>query len=783
MSLHLGPCHRRIRHGRIAAQWLGLLGGGLTALALCGTPAAAKPAADGGAAAYSDEQVRARADALIAQMTLEEKAGQLATVFAMPQMASMVEKRVASGGGALLFATDPVEINRLQRLALEKNRLKIPLLFGFDVIHGLHTIFPVPIGMAASWDPDMVERSQAVAAAEARAVGLHWTFGPMVDIARDARWGRIVEGAGEDPYLGSAMAAAQVRGFQGPRIGTPGRIIAGPKHFAAYGAAFGGRDYDEASVPEADLWNVYFPPFKAAIDAGAGNVMSAYMPLNGIPATANHWLLTDVLRKTWGFKGWVVSDNEAVNNLKTHGISTGSAQSAGKAFAAGLDMEMALFNPAMNRLPETVAAGAVSQAQVDDAVRRVLSAKIRLGLFENRFIDEARAARVLSDPAHRVAARIAAERSAVLLRNEGGLLPLDVKRLRSVAVIGSLGGSARDVLGPWAFPQNAPSARTIVDGIRTRFGPGVKVSYSPGVAIPARVNPSPFVMVEGEFDKTMGKRPAPASDEAGIAEAVAAAREADVAIVVVGEAADQIGETASRASLDLPGRQQALLDAVVGTGKPTVVILMNGRPLSLGDTNAGGVLDVWYPGSEGAAAVANLLVGDAVPGGKLPFVWPRSASHLPMFYAHTTSHDPQNADKRYWDGSSAPSYPFGYGLSYTTFTYSKASVDKTRIGRGESLAVSVEVTNAGTRVGDEVAQLYLQEVGGMAARPVRELKGFQRLTLKPGETRKVTFSITPETLKYWNSAARDWVIDAARFNVAVGGDSRAQFTATFDTTG
>ncbi|HSI19309.1 MAG TPA: glycoside hydrolase family 3 N-terminal domain-containing protein, partial [Sphingomonas sp.] len=372
----------------------------------------------------SDAEIRARADALIAQMTPEEKAGQLVTLFALPQLARGIEAQIASGAaGSLLFATDPRETNRLQHLAVDKSRLKIPLLFGFDVIHGLTTIFPVPIGNAASWDPEGVARNQAIAASEARAVGVHWAFAPMVDIARDPRWGRMVEGAGEDPYLGSAMAAAQVHGFQGAYLGSPGHIIAGPKHFAGYGAALGGRDYDEVNLSDSELWNTYLPPFKAAVDAGAGNIMSAYMGLNGVPASANHWLLTDVLRGQWGFKGFVVSDAEAVKSLQTHGFAADPQDAATRALQAGLDMEMALFAPATTRLPKALAQGNITMAQIDDAVRRVLEAKIRMGLFENPYVDEAVATRVLAAPAHLQAARIAAERAAVLLRNDGGLLP------------------------------------------------------------------------------------------------------------------------------------------------------------------------------------------------------------------------------------------------------------------------------------------------------------------------------------------------------------------------
>jgi len=727
-------------------------------------------------AAPSDAEVRARADALIAQMTPEEKAGQLVTLFALPQMARGIEAQIASGAaGSLLFATDPRETNRLQHLAVDKSRLKIPLLFGFDVIHGLTTIFPVPIGNAASWDPEGVARNQAIAASEARAVGVHWAFAPMVDIARDPRWGRMVEGAGEDPYLGSAMAAAQVRGFQGAYLGSPGHIIAGPKHFAGYGAALGGRDYDEVNLSDSELWNTYLPPFKAAVDAGAGNIMSAYMGLNGVPAGANHWLLTDVLRGQWGFKGFVVSDAEAVKNLQTHGFAVDQQDAAARALQAGLDMEMALFAPATARLPKALAQGSVTMAQVDDAVRRVLEAKIRMGLFENPYVDEAGAARVLAASAHLQAARIAAERAAVLLRNDGGLLPLDRKALTSIAVIGPLADAPRDTLGPWVFPQNNPPMTSILAGIKAKLGSGVRVEFAPGVTMPGRINPSPFGMITGNV-----VRPEPAGgDTAGIAEAVARAKGADVTVLVLGEAQDMIGELASKSTLDLPGRQQELLEAVVATGKPVVVLLMNGRPLDLHGAKAAAILDIWYPGSAGGAATANLLFGDATPGGKLPFTWPRNVGQVPMIYAHLASHDPKGVNKRYWNEAGGPAWPFGYGLSYSTFAYANLKIDKPGIAPGGSVTVTVDLRNTGTRTADDVAQLYIHQRSGTAARPVRELKGFRRVTLKAGETRTLSFTLGDAELRYWNALKRDWTIDDSVFDVAVGSDSTAAFGATF----
>jgi beta-glucosidase len=740
---------------------------------------------------HGHDDVAARAKALLAQMTPEEKAGQLSQYFyfvgAPPAMTQPIDDAMAKGQvGALLFVTDPAEINRIQKNAIDHSRLKIPLLFGFDVIHGLHTIFPAPIGMAASWDPAMVEGAQAVAAAEARAVGLHWTFAPMVDIARDARWGRMFEGAGEDPYLGSAMAAAQVRGFQGDHIGAAGHIIAGPKHFAGYGASMGGRDYDEVDLSENLLWNVYLPPFKAAVDAGAGNIMTAYMALNGVPATGNHWLLTKVLRETWGFKGFVVSDADAVSSLTTHALASDDADAALRAVKAGVNMEMVppTRHAVMSTIPSALSDHRLKKSELDRAVQPILEAKIRMGLFENPYVDEAEAEKVLDDPAHREAARIAAERSAVLLKNENALLPLDRTGIKSIAVIGPMADSARDVLGSWVFPMNKPKGVSILAGIQAKAGKDIRVDHATGVRMPPRIFPSPFALVNSMFQLGEPEKPAaPLDEKAEFDRAVELARKADVAVLVLGEAEDMSGEMASRASFDLPGRQQELLDAVVATGKPVVVLLMSVRPLNLHDTKAGAILDLWYPGSEGGNAAANLLFGDAVPGGKLPMTWVRSAAQVPMTYSYLISHDPANASHRYWDGSNEPTYAFGHGLSYTSFAYSNLRVEQPRSARGQAVQVSVDLTNSGKRSGDEVAQLYIHQRSGTSSRPIRELKGFQRVTLKPGETRTLEFTLRPEDLRYWSEVTRDWVQDEAVFDIWVGGSSRAELGGTFEIAG
>ena len=738
-----------------------------------------------------------RVEQLLSAMTVEEKAGQLTQYFYLgapdatvgsPQRPGEVEEALARGAvGSLLFVTDPAEVNRLQRLTVEGNRHGIPALFGFDVIHGLRTIFPVPIAVAASWDPETAERGQAVAAREARAVGIHWTFAPMVDIARDPRWGRIIEGAGEDPYLGAAMAAAQVRGFQGEHLfpgsgnadGTADRVLAGPKHFAGYGAALGGRDYDEVNLSDSELWNVYFPPFQAALAAGAGNVMSAYMDLNGIPASGNRWLFADVLRDQWGFEGFVVSDANAVRSLLVHGFATDLTDAAARGLSTGVDLEMAMSDPAYAHLPEAVRSGAVSEDVLDASVRRLLAAKLQLGLLDQPYVNEDRAAQVLADPSHREVARVAAERSAVLLRNEGDLLPLDPDRVGTLAVVGPLADSRRDTLGPWVFDFDLEETVTVLAGLQQRLGPD-RVRSAPGIRPAQRVFPSMFDMFPGNTPPD----PEDFDDEAELQRAVELARDSDLAVLVLGEWQQMIGEAASRSSLELPGRQLALLQAVVATGTPVVLLVMNGRPLDLrwAAENVPALLDIWYPGSQGGTAVANLLLGDVSPGGKLPFTWPRTVGQVPMVYGHTTSHEPEKQHTRYWDEASTPLFPFGHGLSYGRLEYTDLTVDRDQVATGESLTASVTVTNAGDRDADAVVQLYLHQRSGSASRPVRELKGFRRVPLAAGASCTVDFPLGPGELRYWNAAVRDFVLDASTFDVWVGGDSTAQLSTTFTTT-
>lgn len=730
-----------------------------------------------------------RANALLAQMTLEEKIGQLNQVFFLSQLMKpeMMEPGIREGKiGSLLFVTNPALINRFQKVAVEQSRLKIPLLFGFDVIHGFRTVFPVPLAMASSWDPLMVERAQTIAAREARAVGVRWTFAPMVDIARDPRWGRIVEGAGEDPYLGAKMSAAQVRGFQGSDPSAPGRLLACVKHFAGYGAADGGRDYDSAYLSDAELYNVYLPPFKAAVDAGVGSVMSAYMDLNDVPATGNAFLLNEVLRKQWDFKGFVVSDANSVGDLVTHGFAADKADAAFHALSAGVDMEMTfplgdVGFAYSNSLAKLVDERRLSIVQIDNAVRRILEAKLKVGLFENPYVDESAVASNHNNPEHRQLARVAAQRSAVLLRNEGNLLPLNRadSKISSIAVVGPLADSKRDMRGSWTLADDVTTAVSFVEGIRTKVGPGVKVDYAQGVDI-GRSYPSIFDI----FNSPRPKPWSEAQQREELEKALALARTSDLVVLVLGEHEEMSGEAATHSTIDLPGRQRELLEAVSALEKPTVLVLINGRPLDIhwAVTRVPAILEAWHPGSEGGNAIADLIYGDATPGGKLPVTWPRSAGQIPIYYSHNLTQKPETAKdftSRYWDMPTSPLYPFGYGLSYTTFAYSNLRVSWAQAKVGESVEVSVDVENTGRRAGEEVVQLYIHQRSGSSSRPVRELKGFERIALASGEKKTVRFTLGKAELTYWSSAVKGWVQEPATFDVWAGGDSTATLTTTF----
>jgi beta-glucosidase len=729
----------------------------------------------------SDEAVRQRVDTLLKQMTLEEKAAQLTQLFHLPPF-EPVEKAVAADQvGSLLFVTDPADINRLQHLAMEHSRLHIPLIFGYDVIHGFHTIFPVPIAMAASWDPALVTKEQSIAAQEASSVGIKWAFAPMLDIARDPRWGRIVEGAGEDPYLGSAIAAAQVRGFQGDYIGAPDHILACMKHFAGYGAAEGGRDYDASYIPETLLYNVYLQPFHAAVKAGVGSAMSAYMDLNDVPASGNRWLLHDVLREQWGFQGFVVSDADAVKSLLNHGYAKDLYDAATIAFNAGVNMEMAIGHSAYSaNLLAAVHNGQITEEQIEGAARPILEMKVRLGLFEHPYVDVARSQQILASPEHRIAAREAAKRTFVLLRNESHILPLRNGSYKRVAVIGPLGDSQIDTLGSWAFQQDLKETVTIFAGLRDKFGSQTQVTYAPAVQI-RRTMPSIFDELL-HITHPPAWTAAQAKDE--MAKAVNLANSSDLAILVLGESQDMSGEAASRESLDLPGQEEELLEKVSATGKPVVLLLMNGRPVNIkwAAEHVPAILEIWYPGTQGGNAVADVLFGETAPGAKLPFTWPRDLGQIPIDYAHNLTQAPKNQGKRYWDEPSTPLYPFGYGLSYSTFAFSNLKLSQSQIKLAETLDVAVDVENTGNCSAGEVAQLYIHQQYGSTSRPVRELKGFQRLTLAPHETKTIHFSLGKDELTYWSASKKDWVEEPSTFDVWVGADSTAPLHSSFQVT-
>jgi beta-glucosidase len=710
-------------------------------------------------------------------MTLEEKIGQVTQIggLALIPDSKTPEERVRDGAGSILWLSDPVSINKLQHIAVEQTRLHIPLLFGLDVIHGFKTVFPIPIAMAASWDPSMVERAQAVAAKESRAAGINWTFAPMADIARDPRWGRLIEGAGEDPYLGSAIARAQVLGLQGADLGGPDTVLACAKHFAGYGAADAGRDYESAYIPEDQLWNIYFPPFKAALDAGVGTFMSAYMDLNDVPATGNRFLLTEVLRKKWGFRGFVVSDAFAVRDLVTHGFAANPADAAYRAATAGVDMDMA-SRTYLDNLPSLVKSGKIAESTIDKLVLPILATKFKLGLFEHPYTDEARMASVLGAPEHHRLSRVAAQRSAVLLRNEGQILPLAKDAAKSIAVIGPLADSESDLLGAWLAMGVQNNAVGLPQGIRDVL-PGARVTYAPGVDLHKKY-PS-------MFDGLMGPKPTePWPAERANQEfqkAVNLAKHADVVILTLGEMALMSGELASQSTIELPGRQQELMEAVVATGKPVVLVLVSGRPLDIrwAALHIPAILQVWHSGSEAGDAIADLLFGDANPGGKLPITWPRQVGQIPIYYAHNLTHQPENQSKRTWDEESTPLFPFGYGLSYTKFNFSNLQISKSQMTPGDSLDVTVDVENTGARQGDEVAQLYIHQQSGSASRPVRELKGFSRIALAPHEKKTVHFTLGKPELTYWSSSVKDFVQEAATFDVWVGDDSGATLHANF----
>lgn len=707
------------------------------------------------------DAVERRIDSLLARMTLAEKLGQLQQLdgHADGRYKDDHPSLVRAGLlGSTLNVRGVRQTNELQRIAIEESRLKIPMLFGFDVIHGYRTVFPIPLGEAATWDPVAVERNAAIAAKEARASGVHWTFAPMVDIARDPRWGRIAEGSGEDPFLGSAMARARVVGFQGGNYSAPDKVVACAKHWVAYGAAEGGRDYNTTDISERVLREVYFPPFKAAFDSGVGTFMSAFNDLNGVPTSANQFTLTKVLRSEWKFDGIVVSDYESVKELINHGLAANEKEAVEAGLNAGIDMEMVsrLYN---KYGAELFKERKLSSATIDEAVRRILRIKFRLGLFETPYADEARERNSILTPDHLAAAREGAARSLVLLRNENNLLPLS-KSLKAIAVVGPLADSQKDVIGSWTGDGKAEDAVTLLAGIKQKVSPQTMITYAKGCEI--------------NNDSTDGFN-----------EAVRIAREAEVVIVAVGESAEMSGEAASRSSLDLPGRQLDLLKAIRATGKPVVVVLMNGRPLSINwiAENVPSILETWFAGTQAGHAIADVLFGDVNPGGKLPVTFPRSVGQVPLYYNYKNTGRPPDANNKYTskylDVPWTPLFPFGYGLSYTRFKFNNLQLSALRIRPAGSLTVTVELENVGQRAGDEVVQLYIRDVAASVTRPVKELKGFQRVTLQPGEKKLVEFKLGPNELGFYDRDMR-FVVEPGEVRVMVGSNSEDLIAAKFE---
>ncbi|MBV9879033.1 MAG: beta-glucosidase BglX [Gemmatirosa sp.] len=717
-------------------------------------------------------QARTRADAIadsvLRLMTLDEKVGQLVqTPGGRDQTGPIVpagsDQQIRDGKvGSFLSFYGAAAIRRLQRIAVEESRLHVPLLFAYDVIHGWRTEFPTPLGEAASFDPASAERAARIAAEEASAFGIHWTFAPMVDIARDPRWGRVVEGSGEDPTLGSALAAARVRGFQNGPAGTT--LLATVKHFAAYGSAEGGRDYDTAELSERTLWDVYLPPYEAAVRAGAATVMSAFNDLGGMPAHGNRWLLTEVLRDRWRFDGILVSDWAGVSELLSHRVAGTKGDAVARAMHAGVDVDMSDGFYASD-LAAAVRAGAVSQRAVDSAAWRMLRLKASMGLFDDpyRSMDTTRERTASLTPAHRAAAREIAGKSIVLLRNERRVLPL-AKRVRTLAVIGPLADDRAAALGPWNGAGRPEDVVTPLAGIRAAV-PNARVTYARGV-------------------------PVDSMRTSGIAAAVQAARAADAVILVLGESADMSGEASSRASLDLPGAQLALAQAVVraAPGKPVVAVLMNGRPLSvpwLADS-VPAVVESWFLGVEHGHALADVLFGDVNPGGRLPMTVPRSVGQVPIYHAHkSTGRPPDPANhysSKYLDLPWTPLYPFGFGLSYTTFAYGTPQLSASSVRAGDSVVVEVDVTNTGQRAGDEVVQLYLRDDVASVTRPVRQLAAFQRVTLGAGERRRVRLAVGANAMALYDAAMRR-VVEPGTFTLWVGGSSEASVESRFTVTG
>jgi beta-glucosidase len=722
--------------------------------------------------------IDSRVDSVLNLMTLEEKIGQLNLPSAGAFVTGAVEssdiaKKIEEGKVGGLFNIKTVtNIKEMQKIAVEKSRLKIPLIFGMDVIHGYESVFPIPLGLSCSWDMNLIEHSARIAAQEASADGINWTFSPMVDISRDPRWGRISEGSGEDPYLGSEIAKAMVRGYQGNDLAAANTIMSCVKHYALYGASEAGRDYNTVDMSRHRMYNEYLPPYKAALDAGAGSIMASFNEIDGVPATANKWLLTDVLRTEWGFDGFVVSDYTGVSEMINHGYGDLQNVSA-KALDAGLDMDM-VSEGLLTTLGNSVKEGKITEQQITEACRRILEAKFKLGLFDNpyKYCDEGRARSEVFTTENREEARSTAAQSFVLLKNKGDVLP--ISKSGTIALVGPLADAKENMTGTWSVAARFSESISLLEGLTKAVGTNARIVYAKGANLTENETLEANSTLFGKSLHRDKRTAAELRDEA-----VRISKNADVIIAAVGEAAEMSGEAASRTNIEIPETQRELLKALLKTGKPVVLVLFTGRPLVLTweEGNVPAILNVWFGGSEAGDAIADVLYGDVNPSGKLSTTFPQNVGQVPIYYAHKSTGRPlsgpwfQKFQSNYLDVPNEPLYPFGFGLSYTQFGYGEIKLSATEITSSDSVQVSIDVTNQGKRDGSEVVQLYIRDLVGSVTRPVKELKGFKKINLKAGETKTVSFTLGMKDLSFYNSELK-FVAEPGKFQVFVGGNSR-----------
>ncbi|MCH7398083.1 beta-glucosidase BglX [Belliella sp. DSM 107340] len=720
-----------------------------------------------------------RADSVLSLMTLEEKLGQLNLPAAgdittgQAESSNIAEKIKQGKVGGLFNLKSATKIREVQRIAVEESRLKIPLLFGMDVIHGYETLFPIPLGLSSSWDMELVEKSARIAAIEASADGINWTFSPMVDVSRDPRWGRVSEGNGEDPFLGAQIAKAMVKGYQGDDLTLENTIMACVKHFALYGAPEAGRDYNSVDMSRQRMFNEYFLPYKAAVEAGVGTVMTSFNDIDGIPASGNKWLMTDLLRDQWGFNGFVVTDYTAINEMIDHGMGNLQEVSA-MALKAGVEMDM-VGEGFLTTLEKSFEEGKISQNQIDEAVRRILIAKFKLGLFDDpyKYADPERSKRDVFNAEHRKIAREIASQTFVLLKNEGNILP--IKRESTIALVGPMADNKENMAGTWSVAGKFDKAISLREGLENAVGDKAKVVYARGSNITSDSILESRVSIFGKPTYRDER-----SEEEMIKEALAVAKNADVIIAAMGESAEMSGEASSRSDIEIPENQRNLMKALLKTGKPVIMVMFTGRPLAIKweSENVPAILNVWFAGSEAGDAIADVLFGDVNPSGKLTATFPQNVGQVPIFYNHKNTGRPlpegewfQKFRSNYLDVSNDPLYPFGFGLSYTSFEYSDVKLSAAALEGEQKLTASIELKNTGKFDGAEVVQLYVRDMVGSITRPVKELKGFQKVKLKAGESKTITFELTNEDLKFYNYDI-DFVFEPGEFEVMIGGNSR-----------